>query len=118
MDPLLESLAGSFKDLLHGRLDQFLSKEKDKKEFLEERTRRLAELTVNLGKATVGGDADAQAEIRRQMSVVTDTIINELHAAAVDVSMEFRVTVKEVMGTLLDYGVKVLPIVLRVLAKA
>jgi hypothetical protein len=115
MDPLIESLAGSLKDLLRGRLDQFLSSEKDKKEFLEERTRRFAELTVELAKAVA--DPDRQAEIRRQMSVVSDTIVNELHAAAVDISVEFRTTVKDVLGTVLDYGAKVLPVLIRALAK-
>lgn len=116
MDPLIESLAGSLKDLLRGRLDQFLSQEKDKKEFLEERTRRLAEVTVDLARAA--GDSDRQAEIRRQMSVVQDTIVNELHAAAVDVSVEFRSTVKDVLGTVIDYGAKVLPVLIKVLAKS
>jgi hypothetical protein len=116
MDPLIDSLAGSLKDLLKGRLDQFLSGEKDKKEFLEERTRRYAQLTVDLAKSI--SDSDKQAEIRRQMSVVSDTIVNELHAAAVDISVEFRTTVKDVLNTMLDYGVKVLPQVIRVLAKS
>lgn len=115
MDPLIDSLAGSLKDLLKGRLDQFLSGEKDKKEFLEERTRRLAELTIELAKAV--SDTDRQAEIRRQMAVVSDTIVNELHAAAVDISTEFRSTVKDVLGTVLDYGAKVLPVLIRALAR-
>jgi len=115
MDPLIDSLAGSLKDLLRGRLDQYLTDEKDKKEFLEERTRRLAQLTVDLAK-TVADDV-RQAEIRRQMAVVSDTIVNELHAAAVDISVEFRATVKDVRGTILDYGAKVLPVVIKVLAK-
>lgn len=116
MDPLLESLAGSFKDLLRGRLDEFLSKEKDKKEFLEDRTRRLAELTLELARAVT--DEDKQAEIRRQMAVVSDTIVNELHAAAIDISLEFRATVHDVLGTILDYGAKVLPVLIKALAKA
>ena len=115
MDPLLDSLAGSLKDLLRGRLDQFLSSEKEKKEFLEERTRRLAQLTVELARAV--SDPDKQAEIRRQMVTVSDTIVNELHAAAVDVSVEFRTTAKDVLGTVVDYGVKVLPALIKVLAK-
>jgi hypothetical protein len=115
MDPMIDSLAGSLKDLLKGRLDQYLSGEKDKKEFLEERTRRLAQLTVDLAKAV--SDPDRQAEIRRQMAVVSDTIVNELHAAAVDISVEFRTTVQDVLGTVLDYGAKVLPVLIRVLAK-
>lgn len=116
MDPLIEKLAGSLKNLLREHLDTYLSSEKDKKEFLEERTRRLAELTVELAKAV--NDPDKQAEVRRQMAVVSDTIVNELHAAAVDISVEFRVTVKEVLSTVLDYGIQILPVVLKVLAKA
>lgn len=116
MDPLIDSLAGSLKDVLRGRLDQFLSGEKDKKEFLEERTRRLAQLTVKLAKAVA--DPDRQAEVRRQMSVVSDTIVNELHAAAVDISVEFRATVNDVLGTVLDYGAKVIPVLIKVLAKS
>lgn len=115
MDPLIDSLASSLKDLLRGRLDQFLSDNRDKKEFLEERTRRLAQLTVDLAKAVT--NADRQAEILRQMDVVKDTIVNELHAAAIDVSVEFRSTVNQVLGTILDYGEKVLPILIKVLAK-
>lgn len=116
MDPMIEALAGSLKSLLRGRLDKFLSQEREKKEFLEERTRRYAELTVQLAKAVT--DADRQAEIRRQMSVVSDTIVNELHAAAVEISVEFRLTVVQVLGTILDYGEKVLPILIRALAKS
>jgi hypothetical protein len=115
MDPMIESLAGSLKDLLKGRLDQFLSDKKDKKEFLEERTKRLAQLTVDLAKAVT--DEDRQAEILRQMAVVSDTIVNELHAAAVDISTEFRSTVNSVLGTVLDYGEKILPILIKTLAK-
>lgn len=116
MDPIIDALAGSLKSLLRGRLDQFLTQEREKREFLEERTRRYAELTVELAKAVT--DADRQAEIRRQMAVVSDTIVNELHAAAVDISVEFRASVEQVLGTLLDYGAKVLPVLIRALAKS
>ena len=116
MDPIIENLAGNLKDLLRGRLDEFLSNEKDKKEFLEERTKRLAELTLDLAKAVAAGDQDQQAEVRRQMAVVSDTIQNELYAAAVDISVEFRATVKNVLNTILDYSVKVLvPMLVKVL---
>jgi hypothetical protein len=116
MDPIIETLASNMKDLLRGRLDQFLSNEKDKKEFLEERTKRLAQLTVDLAKAIAAGDQDQQAEVRRQMSVVTDTITNELYAAAVDISVEFRATVKNVIDTVLDYGVKIVaPMLIKLL---
>lgn|SRR5574339_139194 len=118
MDPIIENLAGNLKDLLRGRLDEFLSSEKDKKEFLEERTKRLAQLTADLAKAVAVSDEDRRAEILRQMAVVTDTITNELYAAAVDISVEFRATVKNVLETVLDYGVKiVVPMLVKGLAK-
>lgn len=115
MDENIEALAGSIRDLLKGRLDRFLSSEKDKKEFLEERTKRLAQLTVELAKAAM--DQDQQAEIRRQMAVVSDTIVNELHAAAVDISVEFRTSVAAVLGTAIDYGAKVMPAIIKTLVK-
>ncbi len=114
MDPNVEALAASLKDLLKGRLDGYLSSRKDQKDFLEDRSRRLAELTVQLAKAF--NDPDQQAEIKRQMSVVSDTIVNELHAAAVDVSVEFRHTVTDVLSTVFDYAVKVLPKLIPALA--
>lgn len=114
MDPNVEALALSLKDLLKGRLDGYLSSKKDQKEFLEERSKRLAELTVKLAKAF--NDTDQQAEIKRQMAVVSDTIVNELHAAAIDISVEFRATVESVLGTVLDYAVKVLPKLIPALA--
>jgi hypothetical protein len=107
MDQNIEALAASLKDLLKGRLDSFLSSRKDEKDFLEERSKRLAELTVQFAKAFA--DPAQQAQIKLQMEVVSDTILNELHAAAVDVSTEFRQTVESVLGTVLDYAMKVIP---------
>jgi L-lactate utilization protein LutC len=114
MDANIEALAGSLKDLLRGRLDVFLSTRKDQKDFLEERARRLAELTVQLARAF--NDPSTQARIRSQMDVVSDTIVNELHAAAIDISVEFRETVKSVLGTTIDYAIKVLPKLIPALA--
>lgn len=114
MDPKIEALAESLKDILKGRLDTYLSSEKDKKEFLEERTRRLAQLTLELARAF--SDTGKQEEIRKQMEVVQDTIENELFAVAVDISAEFRASVKDVLSTILDYAIKVLPKLLPALA--
>lgn len=114
MDANIEALASALKDLLRGRLDKFLSASKDKKEFLEERSKRLASLTVQLAKAF--NDPTEQAIIRLQIEVVADTIVNELHAAAVDISVEFRGTVSSVMGTVLDFALKVVPKLIPALA--
>lgn len=114
MDKNVEALAASFKDLLKGRLDSYLSARKDQREFLEERSKRLAELTLQLARAFA--DPAKQAQIKLQIEVVSDTILNELHAAAVDVSTEFRQTVSSVLGTTLDFALKVIPKLLPALA--
>ena len=113
MDPNIEALTGGIKDLLKGRLDRFLDTNKEKKEFLEERARRLAELTVELAKAKTDTD---RSIILGRMDIVKDTIQNELYAAAVDVSAEFRSATGDVLGTLVDFGLKVAPVLLKALA--
>ena len=105
MDPNLEALAGSLKDLIKGRTAEYLNEQKEKKEFLEERAKRLAELTIDYAKAH---EAD-RPRIKAQMEIVFDTIQNELYAAAVILSGEARQTFKDVLGTVLDYGIKILP---------
>lgn len=116
MDPIIDTLAGSLKDLLKERLGGYLSREQEKKEFLEERARRMAELTVEMAKAIT--DSDERARIRRQMETVGDTIVNELHAAAIDISVEFRASVRDTLATVYSFSEKVLPIVMKAVAKA
>lgn len=112
MDENIEALGSSLKDLLKGRLDRFLSSEKEKKEFLEDRARRLAELTVELAKAQSDQE---RTFILGRMDSVKDTIVNELHAAAVDISAEFRASLSDVLGTAVDWGLKVAPVLLKAL---
>ena len=114
MDKNIEALADSIKDLLKGRLKAYLSSESDKKEFLTERARRFAQLTIELGKAW--NNEDEQKRIREQMEVVADTIQNELHAVAIDISVEFRASVKDTLQATLDFAQKVLPKVLLAIA--
>ena len=113
MDPNIEVLASGLKDLLKGRLGRFLDDNKEKKEFLEERARRLAELTVELARAKTDGE---RALVAGRMDVVKDTIQNELYAAAVSVSAEFRSAVGDVLGTAVDWGLKIAPGLLKALA--
>lgn len=113
MDPNIEALAVGLKDVLRGRLDRFLDSNRDKKEFLEERARRLAELTVEFARAK--NDAE-RTEISKRIDTVRDTIQNELYAAAVDVSTEFQSAVGDVLGTAVDWGLKIAPVILRALA--
>ncbi len=113
MDPNVEALAGGLKDLLKGRLDRFLDANKEKKEFLQELTRRLAELTVDLAQAET---QDARTYILGRIDTVKDSIQNELYAIAVDVSAEFKTSAHEVLGTVVDWGLKVAPALLKALA--
>lgn len=113
MDPNIEALAGGLKDLLKGRLDRFLDANKDKKDFLEERTKRLAELTVEFARAKT---EEERAFIAGRMDTVKDTIQNELYAAAVSVSAEFRSSASDVLGTVVDWGLKIAPGLLKALA--
>jgi hypothetical protein len=110
VDPLILELAGKLKGLVKDRLSSYLSSEQDKKEFLEDRTKRMAELTLDMAKAQ---SDDERTAIRGLMSTVADTIETELIAIAVDVSAEFRASVSAVLETVLDYAEKALPIILR-----
>lgn len=113
MDPNIEALGGSVKDLLKGRLDRFLDANKDSKDFLEERTKRLAELAVELAKAQT---EDERAFILGRMDSTRDAITNELYGAAVNVSSEFKTSAHEVLGTVVDWGLKIAPALLKALA--
>lgn len=114
MDPKLEELADSIKGMLKDRLKGYLSSEADKKEFLQERCKRLAELTLELGKAW--NNEEERRRISAQMEVVKDTITNELHAVAISLSVEYRAAVRQTLETTLDFAMKVLPKILLVIA--
>lgn len=109
MDLNIDKLGASLKDLITGRLRGFLNANADKKEFIEERTKRLAELTIEMAKATT--DAERES-LRNLMDTVADTIESELTAVAVLVSAEFRASATAVLQTVLEYAQKALPIIL------
>lgn len=107
MDPNIEALALTLKDLVVGRAKALLDQQKAaRKEFLEERMRRLAELTVEVAKAPTQADRDAMLA---GMETVGDTIINELVAAAVDTSVATRQTFQTIIATVIDFAWKALP---------
>lgn len=113
METHAERLAASLKDLIKGRVGAYLDHQRVPKEFLEDRVRRLAELTIELAKASTD---DERASIRGLMETVADSIENELTAVAVSVSAEFRATVTAVLSTVLEYAEKALPIILKAVA--
>lgn len=114
MDANLEALAGTLKDMIVGRAKKYLNAQiAARKEFLEERSKRLAELTVFMAQATTDADRDG---VRIQMETVTDTIINELVAAAVDASAEARAVFRDAVQAVADFAIKALPWVMKAVA--
>ncbi len=113
MNEHIEALASEVKGILLGRLDKFLDANVDKKVFLQERTTRLAELATELLTAKTG---DERRYILERIDSVRDTIRNELYAAAVNVSTEFKNSVDDVLAVTVDWGLKLAPILLRLVA--
>jgi hypothetical protein len=109
VDLNIDKLGASLKDLITGRLRGFLNANADKKEFIEERTKRLAELTIEIAKASTDPERES---LRNLMDTVADTIESELTAVAVLVSAEFRASVTATLQTVLEYAQKSLPIIL------
>jgi hypothetical protein len=114
MDPKIEELASVLKDLIVGRAKKYLNAQiAARKEFLEERAKRLAELTVFMAKATTDADRDG---VKLQMETVSDTIENELVAAAVDASVEARAAFGDAVSAVVDYALKALPWIMKAAA--
>lgn len=113
MDQNIERLGATLKDLIKGRVGAFIDANRAPKEFLEDRARRMAELTLELARASTD---DERASIRGLMETVADSIENELTAVAVLVSAEFRAAVTATLSTMLEFAQKALPIVLKAVA--
>jgi len=113
VDPIIEQLGDSLKELIKGRMGAYIDGQKATKDFLLDRARRMAELTVELARAA---SDDERASIRGLMDTVADSIESELTAVAVSVSAEFRATVTAVLSTVLEYAEKALPLILKAVA--
>lgn len=93
----------------------FLDKHQDAKDFVTDRAKRAAELTVELGKAIATGDDAEVKRIRELMGVVEQSVRNELSAVALDAAvagrLQFEASVKSVFG----FALKALPTLLAAL---
>lgn len=85
---------------------KFLDENKDARDFLEDRAKRLAELGIDFVKAA---DDAARDAVKLQMSVVQQSIRNELSQVAVGASIEARATFGRVLDAAFGVLIKVLP---------
>jgi hypothetical protein len=107
-------LLGDLKDAVLGTVkDQakdFLDQNQDAKAFLEDRAKRLEELGVEYAKAkAAGNDTD---QVSTQMSVVLQSIRNELAGIAVQAEAQARATFGKILETALGVMVKAIPVIL------
>jgi len=92
---------------------KFLDENADAKVFLEDRAKRLAELAVALVK--VGANEMARKAVMYDISIVRQSMANEISAVAVAASKASRETFRAVLGTAADILVKVAPKLLALL---
>lgn len=90
----------------------FLDANKDARDFLEDRAKRLAELGVEYVKA---GDDAERDRIRLQLTVVQQSIRNEVSQVAVGAAIESRNTFAKILDTAVGVLIKALPVVLAAL---
>lgn len=106
---LKDSILSSVKD----RSKKFLEDNKDARDFLEDRAKRLAELGVELVRA--GSDEEKRQAAFTQLAVVQQSIQNQLSAVAIHASLESREMFGKILGTAVDVIVKALPVILAVI---
>ncbi len=109
---LLEDLKDAVLAPVKDASKKFLDENKDAQDFLEDRAKRLAELGVEFVKAT---DDEARDAVRLQMSVVQQSIRNELSQVALGASIESRATFGKVLDAAVGVLVKALPVIVAVL---
>jgi hypothetical protein len=105
VDDLKDSVVGP----VTAAAKQLLAENKDAAQFLEDRARRVAELGVGYLKAS---DDGARAAVLLQLSVVQQSIQNELAGVAVNASVAARATFQNALSVGLGVLIKALPVIL------
>lgn len=105
---LKDAVLGTVKD----QAKDFLDQNKDAKDFLEDRAKRLEELGVDYLKAKTSDERDSVSEL---IAVVTQSIRTQLAGLALTAEAEARATFGKIVETALGVMVKVLPVVLSAL---
>lgn len=106
---LLEDLKNAVMVPVKDASKKFLDDNKDAKDFLEDRAKRLAELGVEFVKAS---DDAAREAVKLQMAVVQQSIRNEISQVAVGASIESRATFGKVLDAAVGVLIKALPIII------
>jgi len=111
---LLEGGSSVF-SIIKKRAGEHLDLARVRKDFVEERSKRLLELGVEFARAT---SDEERARIKESMATVTDAITSELWAAATDQSASSRNTIKAAVEGVRDFLVSALPVVAKILLGA
>lgn len=109
MADMLDSLKDALISAVESQVKDFLAENKDAKDFLEDRAKRIAKLGLEYLDA--GGDADRQMVID-SMKIVQQTIRNDMAAVAVNAAVAARETFMKVLSTAGDVLIKALPVLL------
>lgn len=101
--------------ILKRRASDLIDESKVSADFLEDRAKRLFELGVQLAQAQ---SPDERGRLVASIETVKDAITSELWAVAVDTSAETRSALREIVGTVKDFAVEVLPVAAKILIAA
>lgn len=91
---------------------KFLEDNKDARDFLEDRAKRLAELGVEFAQAS---DAEERKKILAQLEVVQQSIRNELSQVALGAAIESRNLFSQALNTAVGVLIKVLPVLVSII---
>jgi hypothetical protein len=105
----LDALKDAIVDTVKAQVQDFLTENKDAREFLEDRAKRMAKLGLEYLQA--GGDADREV-VLQDMKIVQQTIRNDMAAVAVNAAVASRETFMKVLSAAGDVLIKALPVIL------
>lgn len=107
------AILGSLKDAVFGTVKedakQFLDQNKDARDFVEERAKRLLELGEDYIKASTDDERDSIVE---RMAVVKQSIRTQLAGVALSASEESRATFARILETAVGIMIKAIPLIL------
>lgn len=109
----IKELGSQFLGIVKTRLGQagkdFLDDHQDAREFVERKTKRLAELTLELA------TSDDRDRVRASIDRVQATIDTELLAVANDVAVDAKQTLGDILKTIAEFAKEALPTILAAL---
>lgn len=106
---ILDGLKDAVLGVVKGDAKDFLDQNKDAKDFLEDRAKRIIEL--GKGYALAGSD-DERDSITERLAIVQQSIRTELAGIALTAEVQARATFANIVHTALGVLVKMIPVVL------